>query len=652
MRRFYKLIISAVLCMAAAYSCGDPIEEEKKTAALELLDKLVTAEAEGGTMMIGFVITNPDGSGLQGRCDDDWCHSFEFPEEGMMTFAVEPNTGTDSRITSIYVRYGEIEKKFTLSQAGGGENLEAIATMDFDISYDINGPEVKMTVNPEYKNVRYYFAYSTKAEIDEIGEDNIQAVIKANVQKFLQVEVSAMVNYSGYTVTQALDFYTGYGKRSASMTINARTDYVGWACAVSNEITVISDVVMKEFRTGDVAPSDNQISVNIDNVNCDRVSFSVNTTNEDQYAVYVLSADQVEGKSDEEIVELFNTTPDVTVFLQFGDYSSTQVGLEEDTDYYVLAYGYKWGMANTAICKEKFRTIKYEGGTPSFSFNMEKVTNIGLKGSIGCSPSTFLYYTDYCEADATAKDILSELEDAIDWYVNEAGYYHDRISLMRVIGTRGTCGFEYADEFITPETGYKLYAIAIDETTGEFCTDVVFSETYRTPEVSSVTVNADYKHYFDAFEIAITYPESGYDKDIVNGYALLPLSIEKDEDVAEFYVAVFTDDLSDTSYPTDEDLFASLYKYGQHNINPVFVLCEYNIPLTISSVAIDKNGNRGKVQRTVIELPHDETSDVEGFEEYLSTRSTSGVTAAAADRKVAEKRPLRLETMIKKDINE
>lgn len=654
MKRFYNLLILCTLSLTAVFSCTDPADEAtSKPASLELLSSLVTVEPEGGEQVVGFVITNPDGSELSGRCADEWCHSFEFPEEGMMTFIVDANTGTNSRIANVYIQYGDIEKKFTLSQAGGGEDLEAIATMDFDISYRINGPEVKMTVRPEFDNVRYYFAYSTKEEIDNIGADKVQAVIKANVQKFLQGEVNAMVNYSGYTITQALDEYTGYATRSATMTVNARTDYVGWACAISNEVTVISDVVMKEFRTGDVAPSDNQISITIDNVNCDRVSFSTHTTNEDQYAVYVLPADQVEGKSDDEIVALFNTNPDVTVFLQFGDYSATQVGLASDSDYYVLAYGYKWGMANTAICKEKFHTLTYEGGEPSFTFNMEKLTNIGMAGSIECSPSTHLYYTDYCDADATEEELLEELEFAIDWYVNDAGYYSSRIELMRVIGTRGVFNFNYNDEYIVPDEGYKLYAIAIDETTGEFCTDIIFSETYTTPGVSDVTVNAYFNHYFDAIAIAEAYPETGYVPEYVNGYAVVPLIVESNDNVADFYVDIFTDDLSDTTYPSDNQLFNSLYGYGQHNTSPVFILCDFynttRLPLTISAVAIDKDGNRGPVQRTVFETPYSGCADPAEFAQYLQTAST---TSKADEANIKKSHTTRLEKLIKKDRNE
>lgn len=653
MRKYYKLLAILTLSLLGFVACDEP-EVPKEPATLELLSSLVTVEADGGEKVVGYVVTNPDGSTPEGYCADEWCHSFTFPEEGMMKFVVEPNVGTSSRIANVYIRYGDLEEKFTLSQAGGGENPGSIAEMDFDIQYEINGPQVKMTVEPEYDNVRYYFAYSTKEEIDAIGEDKIQGVIKANVQSFLQAEVDALVNYGGYTTTQALDEYTGFGTRSATMTINARTDYVGWACAIGSNVTVISDVVMKEFRTGDVPPSDNVITLDVLEVNCDRVSFRVDTTNEDQYAVYVLPAEEVEGKSDEEIVALFNTSDDVTLYLQFGDYAATRVGLEQESDYYVLAYGYKWGMATTEIHKEKFRTTAYQaGGTANFSFNLQKVTNISFSGTVECSSASHLYYTDYCDVDTKGEDILADLEAAIKWYVEDAGYYPDRISLMRVIGTRGTTHFDYVDDYIVPNGEYKVYAIAIDETTGEFCTDVIFSDTITTGDVGDVEVKVSHDLYFDAADVASVYPEMGYVSSQVSGYALLPLVTEAGSDVADYYVDVFIDDLSDTSYPTDDQLFASMREYSQHNTSPVFALCEYYDDtkqyVTICSVAVDKDGNRGPVTREVKKITREGNSSMAEFSQFLPSKASS---VRASKVKSSRTHTTKLESLIKRDLNE
>lgn len=657
MRRLHALLVIIALSLLGFVACDEP-EVPQEPPTMELLSSLVTVEASGGEQVVGFVVTNPDGSTPEGRCADSWCHSFTFPEEGMMRFVVEPNVGNSSRITNVYIKYGEIEEKFTLSQAGLANDGDSITTMDFNIQYEIDGPQVTMTVSPEYDNVRYYFAYSTKAEIDAIGEDKIQAAIKANVESFLQGEINALVNYGGYSQMQALDEYTGFGVRSASMTVNARTDYVGWACAISNEVRVISDVVMKEFRTGDVPPSDNVISLTIDGVNCDRVSFTVDTTNEDQYAVYVLPAEEVDGKSDEDIVALFNTSDDVTLYLQFGDYTATRVGLAEESDYYVVAYGYKWGMATTAIQRAKFRTTAYEGGgEPGFTFNVNKVTNISFGGTVATSPASQLYYLDYCDLDTSAETILMDLNEAIDWYVNDAGYYPDRISLMRVIGTRGTSKFNYSDEYIVPNGQYRVYVIAIDETTGEFCSDVIFSDTITTLDVDdSVRVEVSHDEYFDAANIASLFPEMGFNSSEVSGYAMLPLVTTAGENIADYYVDVFVDDLSDTTYPTDDQLFASMRSYSKRNTSPVFALCEFydnsHQMVTVASVAVDKNGNRGPVTRTVLKINRNDCAHASEFEKYIPSEKVASCTPRGVQSAKKVDHLSRLKALIKSNLNE
>lgn len=651
MRRFSNILfIAFALCLGALSGCNDPEEDELAgSASIELLNRLVAVEAEGGEQMVGFVLTNGKSSQLSGRCADDWCHSFAFPEEGVMTFVVEPNMGTSSRITNVYIACGKTEEKFSLSQSGAGSSPDALAKMNFDIQYDINGPEVTMTVVPEYDNVRYYFAYSTKAELDAIGADKVQGVIKANVQSFLQGEVNALVNYAGYSVTDALNEYTGFGTRSASMTINARTDYVGWACAVSNDITVISDVVMKEFTTGDVAPSSNNITITIDQVNCDRVSFSIATTNEDQYAVYVMPAEQVEGLSDDEIVALFNTSEDVTYYLNFGDYSSTRVGLEADKDYYLFAYGYKWGMANTPIHRAKFHTLTYQPGQAEFTIDVQRVYNIGFAGTIMCEPNTHLYYYDYCDVDTTTEELLAAIEEAVDWAVNQAGYYPNRLSLMRAMGSRGTTDFAYSSTFILPNNDYRVYAIAVDEVTGEFCAEPYFSPIITTPDVSDVMVELEFGQYFDAAEVAMAYPESGYDVAEVSGYALVPISVTASDDVAAYYLDVFLDDLSDTSYPTDDQLFEMLYVYGIRNRTPVFALCsfyeELKTPVTITSVAIGTDGNRGKVDRNVVTITRSGCADVSEYAKYLIPSNVAARCVAKEQSQVVEPKSV-FETLI------
>ena len=318
--------ILAAMIPTTFLSCSKQEESDRSAPVIKTVGRIVAAKPEGGLYDIGYTLTDnisgasvkPDVRLFNFSCPADWCGDFGVDDTaGKIIFSVKQNTSETSRITSVTVKYGDSEAMFSISQAGTGENPEALSNMKFDIKYDIDGPNVKMTVTPEYDDVRYYIAYSRKSEVDSYG-DRIQSVIKANVEKFLTGEINVLVNYVGYTFDQALDQYVGKGVRTVSMSLNGESDFVGWCCAVNSQAKVISDVVLKEFRTGKIPPSDNILQLEMTEVNCDRVKYSVKTSNNDQWASIVVPAEEVEGKDTEQIRAMFNAYEDVTAYLHFG----------------------------------------------------------------------------------------------------------------------------------------------------------------------------------------------------------------------------------------------------------------------------------------------------------------------------------------------
>ena len=346
-------------------SCIKPDETTPiQTPNLTLGSRIVPVGAEGGPASIRYMLSDAEsGASLEAdaslfsfSCMADWCKDFRADvNSGTIAFTVEPNLTETSKLASVTVKYADAEAVFSISQSGLGENNDLIANMQFDIEYDIDGPQVKMTVTPEFNDVRYYIAYSKKSEIDEYS-DRIQAIIKANVEKFLSGEINTLVNYGGYTFEQALDEYTGKGVRTVSMSLNGESDFVGWCCAVNNQAKVVSDVVLKEFRTGTIPPSDNVLQTEVTEVNCDRVKYSVKTSNSDQWASLVVPSEEIAGKDDAALRLMFNSLEDVTRYLHFGDWAGTVANLESGREYYILVFGYSWGAITTKSNKISITT--------------------------------------------------------------------------------------------------------------------------------------------------------------------------------------------------------------------------------------------------------------------------------------------------------
>lgn len=585
MKKYILLAFSALLL----FSCEKKQSlEQTQDYPMKLDKKLVVAENIGGDYSITYSLIGDNGDALEIADPEnisveipaDWVHDFEF-YSSYMTFSVDANTSQSSRLANGVLHYRSNSLSFSISQSGGGEDLDAISKMNFEITYEIDGPHVCMSVHPELDYVRYYIAYSKKSEVEQY-KDRIQAVIKANVEKYLSGEINALVNYGGYTFEAALDLYASAGDRTVSMSLNGESDYVGWCCAISNEAKVISDVVMKEFRTGSIPPSDNVLEVSLRDVNCDRVSYSVNTSNEDQWASLVLPASEIEGLSDEQILELFNSTEDVTVYLHFGPWEGTVTGLEPDSDYVILNFGYSWGFNTTDFIKTPVHTLSQnESPSLDFSLSVQKVTHYRASCQIVPVEKTLLYYADLLYPGESVEEALEDINSQIDWMV--ANEYGSRIDILKQMSYRGEQLL--SKNGLSPESTYSFIVLPVDEKTGNFTGDVICSEPFTTPKAE---VSSSY--------ISLVKGEV-YEED---SYAMLPLSVEMHGDVQEYWYCIYSGDLSDSEKISDSVLRDYILEDGIRNTESQTIACEYDTALTLVWVSYDSLDNWSPVGREVL----------------------------------------------------
>lgn len=588
MKRFILLAFSALLL----FSCNkqEP-QEPQKTYLLSLDKRLVVAENTGGEYKVAYYLADdsgaqidiPDPENVSVSSNVDWVHDFKC-YSSYLSFTVEPNHSKSSRLATLTVHYGPSYLSLSVSQSGGGEDLDAISKMNFDISYEIDGPHVEMTVTPEFDYVRYYIAYSKKSEVDQY-QDRIQAVIKANVEKYLSGEINALVNYGGYTFEDALDLYATPGERTVSMSLNGESDYVGWCCAISNEAKVISDVVMKEFRTGSIPPSDNKLEVSLLDINCDRVSYSVQTSNEDQWASLVLPASEIEGLSDKELLALFNSSEDVTLYLHFGPWEGTVKGLEADRDYVILNFGYSWGFNTTDFIKTQIHTLSYsQSPSLEFSLNLQKVTHYRATCQIVPQEKTLLYYADLLFPGESVEEALSDINSQIDWMVENG--YGSRLDILKQMSYRGEQLVSKTG--LSPESTYSFIVLPIDENSGEFSGSALCSEPFTTPK-------AEVSSSYISFVKGETYEQ--------DSYAMLPLSVEKHGDVQEYWYCIYEGDLSDTDKIPDSMIKEYLIEEdGFRNEPSQTIACEYNTTYTLVAVCYDSMDNWSPVSREVLKF--------------------------------------------------
>lgn len=630
--KYLALALLTAFSFAACDKPEQPQEEEKPTtdpsASVEIFENLVQAKGEGGQYSFTYMLEDGDISDLEAKCDEAWVHSFDLAEEGIVYFTIDANDTGSSRITKVYLSIGDCTDQIVISQTGAVVEPKETS---FDITYEINGPYVRMFVTPDPEKTRYYAWYFSKKTMDESLAMSPGVDVKMYLNRIVEVDIAEAIYYgayAGYSAEQAVAEITLVGSTYQDFELNAETEFYGFACAVSASGERLSDVTITEFKTGPVAPSANVLTVTADDVNTDRITYSIHASNMDQYAAIVLPAADVEGKTDKEIETMYNSFSNYVSYLHFGDYTGTVLVSEEDADYYILAFGFEYGMLTTDVQRLKVHTLTSDpSATPEFAINIDKVTNYRIKGSIEVSPKTSLYYVDWCYAGDSAEGLKQMIRESAQWYV-DSGYYGSLAACMKVIGTKGNRQLEYTG--LTPQENYQIFAIGIDEKTGEFNTEVFFSDVITTPAKvqSSSYIDIKCDKYFDGFDLAAAYPSEFADAE---GWAVIPLEVTEHGDVVDYYYDIYVGDVAADPEATDNALILDLVQYGNHNTPLTMSYCYFNEDLTLVYFSKDSDDNYSEIKKIKLKMDPNKCAPVSEF-----TYGSPSKSMAKSPRKLTE----------------
>lgn len=613
-----KFSILMLALLGLCWSCSKPndVPDTPNTpvndpTSLVINENLVTVKAVGEECAFTYTMEGGSTENLVVKSEDEWIHDFDISTAGVVRFIVDANPLTKTRLSKITISCGKLKDDVVVSQSGITQEDFKVA---FDVTYDIDGPYVTMSVVPDPEQIRYYAWYYSKKGMETALEQSPGVTIEMYLKRVVEVDISNAIyygSYAGYTAEEAVAELTFVGPASQKFELNAETDFYGFVCAVSDGGTILSDITITEFRTGSVAPSDNQLGIIINDVNTDRISYSVTTTNNDQYATLIFSAEDIEGLSDEEIVAKFNETEDYVNYLHFGDISDTIIVDSEDTDYYIVAFGFEYGMATTEIVKEKVHTLKSDGSPLSnVNITLDKVTHYRIKATVEAEPKTSLYYVDWCYTEESAEELKELVRESAQWFVDE-GYYSHISDCMRVICSKGKTSVEFVQ--LSPNTDYRLFVIGVDELTGEFNTDVIFTDIITTPAIktSESYIEIKYDKYFDGYDLMDVYPEEFSDAD---GWAVVPLEVTTHGDVVDYFYDIYIGDLTAANGPTDSQLILDLTQYGRKNEPIAMSYCYFYEPLTLVYFSKDGDDNNSPVVRIPLTLTPDGCSSVSEFD--------------------------------------
>lgn len=245
--------------------------------------------------------------------------------------------------------------------------------VEFNVEYTVEGPLVKADVTPTNYEGAYYFDMLNGLVVDSYLEtfDFLNNEPAEAAEYYWSNAVWNMSQDMSYD--QIVAFYNCQGnyedgtpRSHYEFELLANHDYYLFAFAMEEHGLPASKPHIVKITTGDVEPSNNQITTSVTNVTAQSATINFTTTNDDYYiAGWEKASDWAQfGNNDAERQQYLLANRSYELIK--GNYSQNVIGLEAETDYVLYAFGSRGGVATTDyIATTTFTTRKVSGGLAS-----------------------------------------------------------------------------------------------------------------------------------------------------------------------------------------------------------------------------------------------------------------------------------------------
>lgn len=509
------------------------------------------------------------------------------------------------KTTSIYY------EAFTTTPAYEGNDV----TFDFDIS--VNRSIASITVTPSHEGVAYYHNLTTREHFDALGGD-IEALAKDVVATLLDNYL-----YWDYTEAEFFEYNSYYLTDFYDFEGIANTEYVAFAFKWDERLEPLSEISFEWFKIDNIPPSENELKMTISNVTQTTFDIAVEATNEDPYTIFAVEKREL-GKlnTDSAIFDyLMDTygTSQLSLNVCNGPIAGTFSGLEQDTDYVVLLFGYEAGVATTSMVRQKIHTAA--AGDVEACLYTVKVTEIGdREAHVSITPSDYSvwYYWNVFEATTTEEQIKEYILDLYNTY-----YYADYWEFSYYEVMQG--GVNSYISQLRPATNYKVVVVPMNPNKFEYTGSVRYVGEFTTEEavLADIDITAGFDAYYDGDEVYALEPDylSSF-----QGYAVLPMYVTIEGEYSRFLYTIFNyvEGLEDEATYGDDILLDTLYEVGAY-WTPAYFRGEWEKDLMIAAVAFDMEGNPSKVYRKKFYLTREGAAPAQEFVDYYMGRSSASV---------------------------
>lgn len=559
--------------------------------------------AEESSYVIKYQIENPvEGAEVSFSSEDEWLTANNDAESQSICITVAANTSIFEREGLFTLTYDKSFLEIKVKQAG------ETPTDAFSIVADeITATSITYIVTPAYPEMTYYPNIWTKDGYESYAETD---------HEYMEKTIKFLVDFCEYNGLSLEDYLQSGETKIKWDDLVPDYDYYYPVFGLSAAGESLSEVYKIHTKTKGEEPVDIDFEINTE-IKFNVATLRVTPTLDDQYYVsgyynkeYVSDTEDLKRRIQRDVSGRITSeyNNDINKYLKnYGRKGKTafQYQLEPNKEY--IGYAAAISPVNGAVVSDVF-SVDFTTGEPPTSDNV-----ITLK-------TTKLTH-DYVEIEINTTNEDEYLYDYLDekaikdW--NNDDEIFRAITLIKLYKARGDTTVEYYS--LRPD--YNYVAVACGYQDGVRTTKVtkLFFKTEKKPQapVSDVVASFTCGDYYDGNEVADKYGEKW---DAARDNAVMPVDVQTEGEISDFYIQMYTGDYMDESFLDQEKAVTNLKYSGIKNDNHVNFYPPYDYPCTILAVAIDKNGMAGKVMRKLITCTEDGAKPVDGFNPDLAKR--------------------------------
>ena len=222
-----------------------------------------------------------------------------------------------------------------------------------DVATKVNGTSVEVTIDTKGYEGSYFSFVEPIANWASTSNPTDEELQELAMEMWYDSLIAYL--YYGFSVELAMDNLTFQGNLNDSVSLDPNTDYFVAAVPIAETGVVYAYPTVNTFATGEVAMSENVLTLSVSDVKPRQVTMHVETTNNDPYFIACFTKQRFADMTDEEIIAYYvdNYPMDYPIN---GDLEYEMGGLEPNTEYFLAAFGYQSGVVTTALFTCDFTT--------------------------------------------------------------------------------------------------------------------------------------------------------------------------------------------------------------------------------------------------------------------------------------------------------